>query len=230
MTAPDVSIVTAAYNSAECIERALESVQRQTVGTDRIEHIVVDDGSTDETASIVESFEAPYLRLVEREENSGNGTVACNRGIERARGEYVVVLDSDDAFLPSLVERSLDAFSTQEEVDFVYTDYYERFPDGEREFVETGGDITKTVKVGTMHRTDRLEEFGLYDPEMIFSEYDLLFRYLDAGLAGYHVAEPLFVYHRRRNSQTDDSARVEAGKSELREKFGENVRIRAYDF
>ncbi|WP_423746388.1 glycosyltransferase (plasmid) [Haladaptatus sp. SPP-AMP-3] len=230
MTAPDVSIVTAAYNSAEYIERALESVRRQTVGTDRIEHIVVDDGSTDETASIVESFEAPYLRLVENEENSGNGTVACNRGIERARGEYVVVLDSDDAFLPSLVERSFDAFSTREEVDFVYTDYYERFPDGERELVETGGDITKTVKVGTMHRTDRLEEFGLYNPEMIFAEYDLLFRYLDAGLAGYHVSEPLFVYHRRRNSQTDDSTRVEAGKSELREKFGENVRIRAYDF
>ncbi|WP_231186990.1 glycosyltransferase [Haladaptatus sp. DYF46] len=230
MTRPAVSIVTAAYNSAEYVERTLESVRRQTVGTERIEHIVVDDGSTDGTAAIVDSFEAPYLRLVESEENSGDGTVACNRGIERARGEYVVVLDSDDEFLPSLVERSLDALSTREDVDFVYTDYYERFPDGERKLVETGSDITKTVKVGTMHRTERLREFGSYDPDMIFAEYDLLFRYLDAGLIGYHVPEPLFVYHRRRNSQTGDRARVDAGKAELREKFGENVRIRAYDF
>ncbi len=74
----------------------------------------MNDGSTDGTAGIVESFEVPYLRLVESEENSGDGTVACNRGIEHARGEYVVVLDSDDEFLPSLVERSLDVLSRRD--------------------------------------------------------------------------------------------------------------------
>lgn len=230
MARPAVSIVTAAYNSADYIERALVSVRRQTVESSRIEHIVVDDGSTDETAAIVESFDAPYVRLVENEENSGDGTVACNLGIERARGEYVVVLDSDDAFLPTLVERSLDTISTHDDADFVYTDYYEQFPDGNREVVKTGTDIMNTVKVGVLHPTDQLREFGTYDPEMIFAEYDLLRRYLDAGLVGYHIPEPLFVYHRRRDSQTGDDALVEAGKAELREKYGEEFRIRGYGF
>lgn len=230
MTSPDISIVTAAYNSADYIGRALESVRRQTIDDSRIEHIVVDDGSTDETAAIVDSFEASYLRLVENERNSGSGTIACNQGIERARGDYVVILDSDDEFLPSLVERSADVLAARSDIDFVYTDYYEQFPDGRREIVETGADVMNTVKVGVMHRTDRLRQFDAYDPELIFAEYDLLMRYLDAGLDGRHVSDPLFVYHRRKDSQTGDSTRVEAGKEELREKYGEDAEIRGYRF
>lgn len=226
MTSPDVSIVTAAYNAADYITRALESVRRQTIETSRIEHIVVDDGSTDETAAIVDSFEAPYVRLIENEHNSGNGTIACNQGIARARGEYIVILDSDDAFLPSLVGRKADVLLTHDDVDFVYPNYYEQFPDGNRETVETGADILKTVKVGMMHRTDTLRLFNLYDPDVIFAEYDLLLQYLDANLTGYHIPEPLFVYHRRRDSETGDRERVEAGVEELKEKYDQDIQIR----
>ncbi|WP_227355167.1 glycosyltransferase [Haladaptatus salinisoli] len=230
MKRPSVSIVTAAYDAEKHVERALRSVRRQTVDAARIEHVVVDDGSTDGTAAIVEEFDASYLRLVQNERNSGDGTIACNRGIEEARGEYLVVLDADDEFLPSLVERQSDILAAEPGIDFVYSDYYERFPDGERVRVDTGANVLNTVKVGTMHRTEQLREFGLYDPEMIFAEYDLLLRYLDAGLDGYHVAEPLFVYHRRRGSVTSDGARVEAGREELRAKHGRELRIRDYEF
>lgn len=61
MTTPKISIITATYNSADFIKRALESVRQQTIDDSQIEHIVVDDGSTDKTAAIVDSFEAPYL-------------------------------------------------------------------------------------------------------------------------------------------------------------------------
>lgn len=226
-SSPDVSIVTAAYNAAEYVERALESVRRGTIDESRIEHVVVDDASTDETTAIVEAFDAPYVRLIENERNVG-GTEACNRGIEEARGEYVVVLDSDE-FLPSLVERMAAVLTTRSNVDFVYCDYYEGFPDGEETVVETGADVLNTVKVGVMHRAEHLRKFDAYDPRVIFSEYDLLLRYLDAGLEGYHIAEPLFVYHRREDSCTSDDARVAAGKAELREKHGEDVRIRGYE-
>ncbi|WP_435153670.1 glycosyltransferase family 2 protein [Haladaptatus sp. DFWS20] len=228
MSSPDVSIVTAAYNSADYIKQALESLRQQTIDDSRIEHLVVDDCSTDETAAIVESVETSYLRLIQKQENSGNGTIAWNHGIEHARGEYVVILDSDDEFFPSLVERSSDVLVQNDDVDFVYTDYYERFPDGTWEIVETDAAILNTVTVGVMHRTDHLRQFGLFDPEMIFAEYDLLLRYLDAGFDGQHIADPLFVYHRRRDSQTADSDRVDAGKEELRNKFGDDARIREY--
>ncbi|GAA5054289.1 hypothetical protein GCM10025751_32610 [Haladaptatus pallidirubidus] len=114
------------------------------------------------------------------------------------------------------------------DIDFVYPDYYEQFPDGSRETVRTGDDIMNTVKVGMMHRADHLRRFNLYDPEMIFAEYDLLLQYLNAGLTGYYIPDPLFVYHRRRDSQTGDSARVKAGKEELKDKHGEDTEIRGY--
>jgi len=227
MGSPDVSVVTPAYNAAAYIERALESVRRQTVDRSRIEHVVVDDASTDGTRAVVERFDAPYLRLIENDHNRG-ATRACNRGIEAARGDCVVVLDSDDEFLPSLVERLLDVLSTRPTVNFAYSDYYERRPDGERLLVDTGEDVLNTVKVGVMHRTDRLEAFDLYDPEMHFAEYDLLLRYLDAGLEGHHVPEPLFVYHRREDSLTGNATWLDAGERELREKHGEDVSIRDY--
>ena len=59
MGSPDVSIVTAAYNAAAYIERALESVRRGTIDRSRVEHIVVDDASTDGTAAIADAFDAP---------------------------------------------------------------------------------------------------------------------------------------------------------------------------
>lgn len=79
-----------------------------------------------------------------------------------------------------------------------------------------------------MHRVENLERFGGYDAGMIHAEYDLLLRYLDAGLDGHHVPEPLFVYHRREDSLTADDQLLEAGIAELREKYGKDVEIRDY--
>jgi hypothetical protein len=129
-----------------------------------------------------------------------------------------------------LGEREADILTAHNEVDFVYPDYYEQFPDGTREIVRTGDEIMKTVKVGMMHRADHLQRFNLYDPEMIFAEYDLLLRYLNAGLTGYRISDRLFVYNRQRDSQTGDSARVKDGKEELKDKYGENAQIRGYHF
>lgn len=84
---------------------------------------MVDDGSTDGTADIVESFEASYVHLIKNEQNSGDGTVSCNQGIEQARGEYIIILDSDNEFLSSLIEWETDILATHNDVDFVYPDY-----------------------------------------------------------------------------------------------------------
>lgn len=106
----------------------------------------MDDGSTDGTTAVVESFEASYLHFIENEQNSGSGTIACNQGIQRAHGEYTVILDSDDEFLPTLIEQSSDILMANDDVDFVYSDYYDRFPDKSRKTVETDTDILNTVK------------------------------------------------------------------------------------
>lgn len=92
---PLFSVVIPAYNRAHLIEGTLESVFAQSE-TD-YEIVVVDDGSTDGTAEVVRRYE-DRLRLI-RQDNAGPGQ-ARNTGIEAARGEYVVLLDSDDRWFP----------------------------------------------------------------------------------------------------------------------------------
>src|SRR5690242_5923438 len=100
-----VSIVMPAYNRADTIERAIGSIQQQTVGDWQL--IVVDDGSKDETASRVEALitSDPRIKLI-RQENQGI-TGARNTGLMNCTGEYIAFLDSDDEWYPYHLELSL---------------------------------------------------------------------------------------------------------------------------
>lgn len=115
-----VSVVIPAHNAGQWIDRTLASVRAQT-STD-IEIIVVDDGSSDDTASRVrkQAAQDDRIRLV-TQENSGVAA-ARNRGIELARSPWVAPLDADDIWHPRTVERFLAAAAAAPEpVAFVYT-------------------------------------------------------------------------------------------------------------
>jgi len=102
---PTVSVVVPAYNAAWCIERTLRSVQAQTF-TD-LEVLVIDDGSTDDTADRVAATAQgdPRFRLI-RQANGGVGA-ARNRGLAEARGRYVANLDSDDMWTPDFLTEAV---------------------------------------------------------------------------------------------------------------------------
>src|SRR5579885_3306070 len=102
---PRVSVVIPLYNKAPYIARAIASVQRQTVRD--VELIVVDDGSTDGSSSVVESIEDSRKALI-RQLNAGPGA-ARNRGLRDARAPFVAFLDADDAWAPSFLEEALRA-------------------------------------------------------------------------------------------------------------------------
>jgi len=92
---PKVSIILPTFNRIDTIVRAIKSVQAQTF--EDWELIVVDDGSTDDTAALVSGID-PRITLI-RQENRGF-TEARNTGIRAGTGEYYAFLDSDDEFLP----------------------------------------------------------------------------------------------------------------------------------
>ena len=98
-----VSVVIPCYNAACFLKETLDSVLAQTVTP--LEVIVIDDGSTDDSAAIAESFGAPVKVL--RQTNQGE-SIARNRGIDEATGEWVAFLDADDLWLPNKLERQLE--------------------------------------------------------------------------------------------------------------------------
>lgn len=113
---PLVTIVTPAYNQAAWLPDCLLSVTNQTYK--QIEHIVVDDGSTDETPLILERA-AGFVRWI-HQENAGQ-SAAINRALGNARGEIVGWLNSDDAFFDvRAVERAVATFEKYPQVDVVY--------------------------------------------------------------------------------------------------------------
>ena len=98
---PEVSIIIPAYNHADLLGEALESVFAQTYRN--FEIIVVDDGSTDDTASLLKPLsEQGVIRYIYQQKQGVSA--ARNRGIVEANGRYIAFLDSDDLFEPDKLE------------------------------------------------------------------------------------------------------------------------------
>lgn len=113
MSTPRVSIVMPAYNCAWCIDRAIDSVQAQTF-TD-FELVVVDDGSTDDTPTLL-ARRGDALRVI-RQDNAGM-SAARNTGIAAARGEFIAFLDSDDWWRPHKLAQQVALLDAEPDIGF----------------------------------------------------------------------------------------------------------------
>jgi len=116
-----ISVVIPAYNAASFLPRCLESVFAQTLKPEEV--LVIDDGSTDNTAALAEALGARVIRR-----QNGGVSAARNTGIKIASGEWIALLDADDRWAPEKLERQA-AFAGSDTV-LVYT--------GVRTFYDTG--------------------------------------------------------------------------------------------
>ena len=121
-----ITVVIPLYNKADCIATALDSVLVQTYQD--FEVVVVDDGSTDDGAAIVEQYTDPRIRLI-GQSNVGV-SAARNKGIAEAKGEYVAFLDADDEWLPEYLEVQHQLTEKYPQCDVFATNYEFRGPSG----------------------------------------------------------------------------------------------------
>jgi glycosyltransferase involved in cell wall biosynthesis len=120
-----ITVIVPLFNKRPFVERALRSVFGQTCGPHEI--IVVDDGSTDGGAEIVQRFSDPRLRLIVQENRGPGG--ARNRGLSEASGTHVAFLDADDAWTPSYLENAVAQLGVYPEAAAA-TCGYRLFPGG----------------------------------------------------------------------------------------------------
>jgi len=127
MQRPAVSIILPAYNRRHVIKRAIDSVVAQTFQD--WELIVVDDGSTDGTAEVIECADA-RIRLIPQ---SNRGAAAArNNGISHARGQFIAFLDSDDEWLPHFLKLTHEHLTRNPGDAFVATEFVEMNAHGRR--------------------------------------------------------------------------------------------------
>ncbi len=105
---PDVSIIVPAYNEEKIVAESVRSLQNLDYPKDKIEIIVVNDGSTDKTREVCEKI--PGIRLINLEKNSGTKATPLNRGIEESRGEIIACLDADSMVDKSALRRMIYFF------------------------------------------------------------------------------------------------------------------------
>jgi len=122
---PLVSVVIPAYNAAAFVRTAVDSALAQS--WPHTEVIVVDDGSTDDTAAVLGAY-GDAIRVIGQ--RNGGLSNARNRGIREARGELVAFLDADDRWLPDKLARQVELMHAHPEVGFCSTCARIEAPDG----------------------------------------------------------------------------------------------------
>ena len=115
-----VSVIIPAYNAERYIREAIDSVLNQTFKD--FEIIVIDDGSTDNTSKILESY-GNKIRW-KSQENKGQAS-AQNEGIKIAKGDYLAYLDADDIYFPKILETQVKYLDKHSDAGLVYSDYYQ---------------------------------------------------------------------------------------------------------
>jgi glycosyltransferase involved in cell wall biosynthesis len=207
MNNPLVSVIIPVYNGERYLVEAVESVQQQ--GYQPLEIIIVDDGSTDSTASIATSFQGD-VRYVHQP--NGGPAAARNRGLKLARGDVIAFLDADDLWAPNKLSVQVDCLLKHPHIGYTLA--------RRRDFLEPGTDRPSWLRkelllkdhVGFLPtlvaRRRVFEQVGVFDPRYrIGEDVDWFARAKDAGIPMMVVPE-ILLYRRVHSSNLGYQARV----------------------
>jgi glycosyltransferase involved in cell wall biosynthesis len=202
-----ISVIVPCYNHGRYLPEAVASVVAQTVGD--WELIIVDDGSTDDSAAVAERLIASYpsrpMRLL-RQANQGL-SASRNNGIRAARGSYILPLDADDQIEPDMLAATLALLERRPEVGFVYTDV-RMFGEENRIWSGGGYSLDKLrfdcpMVPSTLFRKQAWAATDGFRSNLFpqgYEDWDFWLSLAAAGWQGDHIARPLARYRRTNGS------------------------------
>jgi glycosyltransferase involved in cell wall biosynthesis len=211
---PKISVVLPTYNQAAYLPACLDAIADQTCRD--FELIVVDDGSTDDTARILADYQRQFAFQLISQENRGL-PAALNAGFARAAGEYLTWTSSDNITLPEWLGRLAAELDRRADVGMVYSDWYD---------IDDAGRVMRAVRTldydpvvllrhnyiraSFMYRRECRDQIGDYDPAMKYKEdHDYWLRI--AGLWPM-VRVPELLYQYRIHPASLSSARGDADR------------------
>lgn len=208
MSQPVISCIMPAYNVAAFIRSAIESILNQTFKD--FELIIINDGSTDDTAQIIRSYTDKRIVYLENDVNL-KLIKTLNRGIDASRGRYISRLDSDDIALPTLFEDELKEFELHPDAGIINTLTYHMNEQGggirpNRKFFKVSPEVMSVITFytnmishpGVMVKSDLMKQYHYLDsPKVVhFEDAELWARMFADGIRCYTMNKRL-VYYRQ---------------------------------
>ncbi|MCP5275950.1 MAG: glycosyltransferase [Burkholderiales bacterium] len=193
-----ISIIIPAYNHQNFIGAAIESVLLQS--HKNFELIIIDDHSPDQTAEVIAQYDDPRIKFSAHTTNMGASNT-INEGIQKASGDFITILNSDDIFLPNRLERLL-AVAERESAEFITTDvelidkngkvirdkhhWWIEWVDGLRALYSSSGDIVQALLAGNFFistsnffiKREVFNRIGFFNNYRYTSDYEFILRYL----------------------------------------------------
>jgi glycosyltransferase involved in cell wall biosynthesis len=221
---PTVSIVMPAYNSRAHIVESIQSVINQTY--QNWELIVIDDGSSDNTFSIVEELGELDTRIkLTKQKNQGIGATR-NNGYSKSSGSWIAFLDHDDLWHSGKLEQQMNAALSNPQFDVIFsggwffynndikklTEYktiYGTFKHNEMYIRQLEENYIATLSV--MVKRSLIEKIGSWDERKLIQgcdDYDYWFRMARAKAVFYGVDEHLFYYRKHDNNYSNDNIKM----------------------
>ena len=209
-----VSVIVAAHDEERYIGRCLRSLLAQRFPRQQFEIVVVDDGSTDRTHAILETF-AKDVRIIRNEKNLGL-PASLNKAITTSHSKFVVRVDADDYVNAAFLDVLYLFLAENPSFDAAACDYL--LVDDREEVLARCDAMKDPIACGIMFRTEQLIDIGLYDESFLRHEdRDLRVRFLDRYDI-HHVPLPLYRYRRHDDNITNDAAEMEHHERRLNEK------------
>lgn len=187
---PKVSIIMPVLNGHRYIALSVQSIAAQSYKN--FELVVVDDGSTDETKSIVDGFRDRIRVQYIRHERSLGIPVSMNDGVRHAEGDLIAFLDHDDMWCPEMLEVQVGYLDENQDVAMVHSDFATIDPDGNvleasmaqmRGRGRPSGIVFKElfmdsfiVGIGVLVRRECFDKYGYFDESMRFGDYHMWLR------------------------------------------------------
>jgi glycosyltransferase involved in cell wall biosynthesis len=226
---PTFSVIIPAHNAERTVGNAIGSALAQKVGD--LEVLVVDDGSTDGTSSVLERFAAADPRVRHFRQANAGVSAARNRALAEARGSYASLLDSDDALLPGYLETMEETLDRHPDAGFAHCDFWilddetgrlSTWPLGRLELPADPTEALRTAlrrnvfHYGATVRMDVLHEVGHFRSDLRAAEdLELFLRILACGYRAVRAPGRLSVWRSRGGSLSSQTVELKRALAEV---------------
>jgi len=224
VNSPLVTVYITNFNYERYLQKAIESVLAQSMQD--FELFIIDDGSTDNSKGIIESYREQEKISIIYQQNKGLN-ITNNVAMRAANGKYLMRLDADDFLEKEALEKMSLSLEKDEELGLVFPDYYYVDADGNRTGIEQRHNFEKEVSLYdqpahgacTMIRLEFLKELGGYNESFTCQDgYDLWIKFITHHKVS-NINIPLFSYRRHGQNLTSNEDKILKTRKQIKSVF-----------